>query len=68
MSLKKRIVTQLTEGIKAKDVVGKSTLRMLLVAVKRREIETGTELDDQETLRAMAKPAGSADGTNLIVS
>jgi uncharacterized protein YqeY len=57
MSLKKRIVVQLTERIKAKDVVGKSTLRLLLAAVKNREIETGSELDDQETLRVIARQA-----------
>ena len=57
MSLKKRIVVQLTERIKAKDGVGKSTLRLLLAAVKNREIETGNELDDQETLRVIARQA-----------
>jgi uncharacterized protein YqeY len=57
MSLKKRIAAQLTERIKAKDVVGKSTLRMLVAAVKNREIETGSELDDQETMRVIARQA-----------
>jgi len=55
MSLKKRITAQLTERIKAKDVVGKSTLRLLLAAVKNREIEIGGELDDQETLRVIGR-------------
>jgi uncharacterized protein YqeY len=57
MSLKKRIALQLTDRIKAKDVVGKSTLRLLLAAMKNREIEIGDELDDQETLQVIARQA-----------
>jgi uncharacterized protein YqeY len=55
MSLKKRIVDQLTKSIKAKDVVGKNTLRMLLAAVKNREVEVRGELDDQEMVQVIRR-------------
>ena len=51
MSLKKRIQSQLIERTKARDVVGADTLRLLLAAVKNREVEVRRELEDQEILR-----------------
>ena len=51
MSLKKRIQSQLIERTKARDVVGANTLRLLLAAVKNREVEVRRELEDQEILR-----------------
>lgn len=51
MSLKKRIQSQLIARTKARDVVGVSTLRLLLAAVKNREVEVRREPEDQEILR-----------------
>ena len=51
MSLKKTILRQLTEATKAKDAIRMNTLRMLRAAIKNREVELRTELQDQEILR-----------------
>ncbi len=53
MSLKKTIFQQLTAATKAKDAVRMNTLRMLRAAIKNREVELRTELDDQEILRVI---------------
>jgi uncharacterized protein YqeY len=53
MSLKKTILEQLTTATKAKDSVRMNTLRMLRAAIKNREVELRTELEDQEILRVI---------------
>lgn len=50
MSLKKTIMDQLMASTKARDAVRMNTLRMLRAAIKNREVELRTELDDQEIL------------------
>ena len=51
MSLKETILQELTVATKAKDAIRMNTLRMLRAAIKNREVELRTELDDQEILR-----------------
>lgn len=48
MTLKERILSDMTAAMKAKDVARTSTLRMLKAAIINREIEKGGELDDEE--------------------
>jgi uncharacterized protein YqeY len=50
MSLNKRIIQELKAATKARDAVRMNTLRMLRAAIKNREIELRTELEDQEVL------------------
>jgi uncharacterized protein YqeY len=52
MSLKERIVSDMTVAMKAKDAVRLSTLRMVKANVMNREIEKGSELTDEELTRA----------------
>jgi uncharacterized protein YqeY len=51
MSLQETIQNQLIVATKERDAVRVSTLRMLRAAIKNREVELQTELDDQEVLR-----------------
>ena len=51
MSLKDRIVTDLTAAMKAQDAPRLSTLRMVKAAVQNREIEKGAPLTDDELTR-----------------
>lgn len=53
MSLKQRIVGDMTAAMKAKDAARLSTLRMVKAAVQNREIEKGGELSDEEMVRAL---------------
>ena len=58
MSLKERIVSELTASMKAQDAARTSTLRMVKAAMMNREIEKGGALDDDEMmklLRSMVK-------------
>ena len=58
MSLKERIVSDLTAAMKAKDAARTSTLRMVKASVMNREIEKGGELTDEEmtkTLQSLVK-------------
>ncbi|HVF51559.1 MAG TPA: GatB/YqeY domain-containing protein [Pyrinomonadaceae bacterium] len=58
MSLKERIVADMTASMKARDAERTSTLRMVKAAVMNREIEKGGELSDDElmkTLRSLVK-------------
>jgi uncharacterized protein len=48
MSLKDKIVSDMTAAMKAKDAARTSTLRMLKSAISYREIEKGGELDEEE--------------------
>jgi len=58
MSLKEKIVADLTVSMKAQDASRTSTLRMVKAAMMNREIEKGGPLDDEEMtklLRSMVK-------------
>ena len=58
MSLSKQIVADLTAAMKAKDANRTSTLRMVKAAMMNRQIEKGSELDDdemQKLLRSLVK-------------
>jgi uncharacterized protein YqeY len=58
MSLKTQIISDLTTAMKARDAARLSTLRMVKAAFMNREIEKGSELDDDEMmklLRSMVK-------------
>src|SRR5689334_4859395 len=58
MSLSKQIVTDLTTAMKAQDANRTSTLRMVKAAMMNRQIEKGSELDDddmQKLLRSLVK-------------
>ena len=48
MSLSKQIVADLTAAMKAQDAAKLSTLRMVKAAMMNRQIEKGSELDDEE--------------------
>jgi hypothetical protein len=53
MTLKERIVTDLTAAMKAQDAPRLSTLRMVKAAVQNRQIEKGGELSDEETTKLL---------------
>jgi uncharacterized protein len=58
MSLTKQIVADLTSAMKAQDANRTSTLRMVKAAMMNRQIEKGSELDDdemQKLLRSLVK-------------
>jgi len=58
MSLSKQVVTDLTAAMKAQDANRTSTLRMVKAAMMNRQIEKGSELDDddmQKLLRSLVK-------------
>ena len=58
MSLSKQIVADLTTAMKAQDAARTSTLRMVKAAMMNRQIEKGSELDDddmQKLLRSLLK-------------
>jgi uncharacterized protein YqeY len=58
MSLKERIVSDMTASMKAKDAARTSTLRMVKAFVMNREIEKGGELSEEEmtkTLQSLVK-------------
>ncbi len=58
MTLTKQIVTDLTAAMKAQDANRTSTLRMVKAAMMNRQIEKGSELDDdemQKLLRSLVK-------------
>jgi uncharacterized protein len=58
MSLGKQIVSDLTASMKAQDAGRTSTLRMVKAAMMNRQIEKGSELDDddmQKLLRSLVK-------------
>jgi len=53
MSLRERIISDLTASMKAKDAARTSTLRMIKASVMNREIEKGGELTDAEMIKAL---------------
>jgi uncharacterized protein YqeY len=58
MSLREQVVKDLTAAMKAQDAGRTSTLRMVKAAMMNRQIEKGSELDDddmQKLLRSLVK-------------
>ncbi len=53
MSLKDKIISDLTASMKAKDAVRTSVLRMVKANLMNREIERGSELNDEEITKAL---------------
>jgi uncharacterized protein YqeY len=53
MSLKERIVSDLTDAMRAKEAARLSTLRMMKASVMNREIEKGGELSDEEMTKLL---------------
>ena len=53
MSLKARIINDLTAAMKAKEAARLSTLRMVKAALMNREIERGGELTDEELTKLL---------------
>ncbi len=53
MTLKERIVTDMTAAMKSKDAARLSTLRMAKAAFMNREIEKGGELSDEELTKLL---------------
>lgn len=53
MSLRERIVSDMTAAMKARDAARTSTLRMVKAAVQNREIEKGGELTEEEMTKAL---------------
>jgi uncharacterized protein YqeY len=53
MTLKQRLLSDLTASMKAQDALRTSTLRMAKAALQNREIEKGGELDDDEMARLL---------------
>ena len=53
MSLNQRIVSDLTAAMKAKDADRLSTLRMVKANLMNRQIEKGSELNDEEVTKAL---------------
>ena len=53
MSLKERLLADLTASMKAQDALRTSTLRMTKAALQNREIEKGGELDEDEMAKLL---------------
>lgn len=53
MTLKQQIISDLTASMKAQDAPRTSTLRMVKAAVMNREIEKGSELDEDEMMKLL---------------
>ena len=53
MTLKEKIISDLTEAMKAKDAGRLSTLRMVKANLMNRQIEKGGELTDEEVAKAL---------------
>ena len=53
MSLKEKIISDLTDAMKAKDAGRLSTLRMVKANLMNRKIEKGDELTDEEVTKAL---------------
>lgn len=53
MSLSEQIVSDLTAAMKAKDADRLNTLRMVKANLMNRQIEKGSELDDEEVTKAL---------------
>jgi uncharacterized protein YqeY len=53
MTLKQKIISDLTASMKAQDAPRTSTLRMVKAAMMNREIEKGGELDEDEMMKLL---------------
>ena len=53
MSLKEKIITDMTLAMKASDKARTSTLRMVKAAMQNREIEKGGPLEDEELMKLL---------------
>ncbi|MBO0217060.1 GatB/YqeY domain-containing protein, partial [Vibrio sp. Vb2880] len=53
MSIKDKIIADLTEAMKAKDSARVSTLRMVKANLMNGQIERGSELTDEEVIKAL---------------
>lgn len=53
MSLKDKIISDLTDAMKAKDETRRDTLRMVKANLMNRQIEKGGELTDEEVAKAL---------------
>ena len=53
MTLKEKIVADMTAAMKAKDAARTSTLRMLKAAITNREKESGAEVSDEDVLKLL---------------
>lgn len=53
MSLKQRIIDDMTDAMRAKDALRLSTLRMVKAAMMNRQIEKGGELTDEELAKML---------------
>lgn len=53
MSLKDKIISDLTEAMKAKDANRTSVLRMVKANLMNKKIEKGDELTEEETMKAL---------------
>jgi uncharacterized protein YqeY len=55
MSLKKRIAEDMKTALKARETVRLSAIRMLHAEIRKREVDTRTELDDPDVLAILEK-------------
>ncbi|TCV82980.1 GatB/YqeY domain-containing protein [Sulfurirhabdus autotrophica] len=55
MSLKQQITEDMKTAMRAKDVSRLSAIRMLLAAIKQREVDERIELDDEQILTVIEK-------------
>lgn len=55
MSLKKRLTDEMKSAMKAKEKLRLSTIRMVISAIKNKEIEKGGELDDSGVEEVIVK-------------
>ncbi len=55
VSVKEKLVEDLKKAMKAREQLRLETIRMLITAIKNKEIEIGKELDDQLTGEVTAK-------------
>jgi len=53
MTLREKVIVDLTAAMKAKDANRTSTLRLVKAAMMNRQIEKGAELDDEEMLKLL---------------
>ena len=57
--MKEKIFQDLKEAMRAQDVARRTTLRMVVAAIKNLEIETSSELDDGDVLQIIQKQVKS---------
>ena len=55
MALKEKLMADFKEAMKSHDEVGKNTITLIRAAVKQAEVDTRTELSDEEIIAIIAK-------------